>query len=206
MHKRDYGNHDECMKKCAVVVPDEEKDWVLNNGTELGDVNLPSLRRLFQIAVGDDPGPTIDTQSGVEDRVLAGHLIAQDQERSRSHLTRTLGHHKDTPALAPFLGRTAERRRINVFDDDVELVDIVFDEREPSAVPFKQRWRMPFAARNTANPGLDIIPDCSHPDPSPEYLSLGLSQQDVKSAVGSRFHIVARLVVSDRSLWLPHRE
>ncbi|OBZ68770.1 hypothetical protein A0H81_11329 [Grifola frondosa] len=35
-----------------VLVHEEEREWVVANGTELGGISIPSLRRLFEIAVG----------------------------------------------------------------------------------------------------------------------------------------------------------
>jgi hypothetical protein len=113
-----------------------------------------------------------------------------------------LGHHKDSPALAPFLGRAAKRRRINV-SEDVGSVDVTNNKSEPSGLLCRPVWRMPFAHRNAAKPELDDIPDLSYRlDPS-SVLSGPLFKEDTAGAAHSRFHIIARVVISDRSLWLP---
>jgi len=190
------------MQKCAVVVPDEEVDWVLNNGIELGGVSLPSLRRLFQIAVGDDLVSAVNIQTGIENTV-PGKSTPKGEAIAESHVTRTLGHHKDTPALAPLLGRETKRRRI-CSSEDLGLVDITKDEIKLS--PLRPIWRMPFAHRNVAKPSLDIIPDLNALCP-PDALPLPSSRQRGKEdTTGSRFHIVARVVISDHSLWFPPGE
>ena len=57
-----------------------------------------------------------------------------------TYLLRTLGHHKDTPALAPFLGQAPKRRSINTFDKDQD-VDINLDDSRPE---LKVTWHIAF--------------------------------------------------------------
>jgi hypothetical protein len=193
-HRREYGSHDECMQSCAVIVDDGdgEAEWVVKNGIELGGVSVPSVRRLFEIAVGDDRGFVDGFGVGAEENDEDAEVI------SSTHLLKTLGHHKDTPALAPFLGRTPKRRCINVYADS-ETVDI--DDAGFGSMP---SWRMSFPHRNKARPELDLIAETSSiAEPLTEVGSKALLADVSNNAPGTRFHIIARVVISDRSLWIP---
>ena len=199
-HHREYGGHDECMQACAVVVEEGnevgEREWVLKNGIELGGVGIPSLRRLFEIAVGEDHEFLDGLEGGAEEEDEDADVLTS------TYLSRTLGHHKDTPALAPFLGRAPKKRRINTCDEDQD-VDIDIDNVE---LQTKALWQMSFPHRNAARPELDIVAEVpesldSHTIPSasdghqPTSLPGGTS--------GTRFHILARVIVSNRSVWIP---
>ncbi|KZP05008.1 hypothetical protein FIBSPDRAFT_967656 [Athelia psychrophila] len=197
-HHREYGSHDECMQRCAVIVQykDEgeeegEAEWIAQNGIELSTASVPSLRRLFEIAVGDYSG-------FIEGFVTAGVEESKDhQEPSSSLLSQTLGHHKDSPALAPFLGRSPIRRCINVYDDD-EIVDI-----DDVPTPKNSSWRMSFPHRNKARPGLDMIAETSISDAPTLIENIASPATASQGGVGTRFHVVARVTVSDRSVWIP---
>lgn len=191
-HQREYGSHDQCVQCCAVIIDDRDgqAEWVVQNGIELGGISVPSVRRLFEIAVGNDrgiagfkPGPEEDDQEGT----------------SSTHLSKTLGHHKDTPALALFLGRVPKRRCINVYADDE---DVNIDVARPNN---KKSWHMSFPHRNQARPGLDVAVETSsvaEPKVGPNVRLPTVP----KNTLGTRFHIIARVVVSDRSLWIPPGE
>jgi len=65
-------------------------------------------------------------------------------------------------------------------------------------------WRMSFPHRNKARPELDMAAEttpitepCTQIQPSVQLAGLP------NNASGSRFHILARVVVSDRSVWMP---
>lgn len=197
-HKKEYGSHDECMQSCAVIVDhgeDGEAEWVVKNGIELAAVNVPSLRRLFEIAVGDDKG-------FVDGFGAAGVCAVDGTEDARpvsgSYLSQTLGHHKDTPALAPFLGRASIRRCINVHDDD-DIVDIDY-----IVTPKASSWRMSLPHRNKARPELDVIAEstqvCDLTTQTDSTPPITIATQNNS---GTRFHIIARVTVSDRSVWIP---
>ncbi|KAL6302839.1 hypothetical protein BKA93DRAFT_379999 [Sparassis latifolia] len=213
-HHREYGSHDECIESCAAIVPEAERDWVVANGTELGGIGLPSLRRLFQIAVGEGEHvftPKIESEAvrGADSHQTSD--LAQDLTPTNTAITRTLGHHKDTPALAPFLGRAPKKRCINVYEgEDVDIIGgiICVDGRG------RQAWHKPYTHRSIARPELDlIIPSVEESqrvdgdvrdDAQTEAGSLPRTEHAVTSSIlGSRFHITARLVVVDQSLWLP---
>ncbi|KAI0771409.1 hypothetical protein BC629DRAFT_767729 [Irpex lacteus] len=52
-HSREFGSHDECVQRCAVLVEtEEEQAWVIANGSEVAGIGIPGLKRLFELAVG----------------------------------------------------------------------------------------------------------------------------------------------------------
>ena len=201
-HAREFSSHDDCIRGCAIQVPDDEEAWVIEHGSELRNVSLPSLRRLFEMAVGDVGNPLeiplVNDVSSVHQDVSPEHVTVSGREtlsaptRTSTHLSRTLGHHVDTPALAPFLGRAPKRRSIITYDENAP-VDI---DRSPHVIPGRGRWRMPLTHRSRARPALDLmIPfDTPLPESTPHVTPV---------TSGTRFHIVARITISDRSLWIP---
>ena len=203
-HAREFGSHDECIRGCAIQVPVDEEAWVIENGSELRNVSLPSLRRLFEMAVGDVGSPLeispVNNVSSVHHDVRPEHTTVSGRETPQfstsahrsTHLSRTLGHHVDTPALAPFLGRAPKRRSITTYDENAP-VDI--DGR--SHVIFgRRKWRIPLTHRSRARPALDLMIPV-------ETLPPLLTAHVVPVAQGTRFHIVARVTISDHSLWIP---
>ena len=203
-HGREFGSHDECIRGCAVQVPADEEAWVIENGSELRNVSLPSLRRLFEMAVGDVGSPLeispVNDASSVHKDVSQEHITVSRPETLRSsapthtstHLSRTLGHHVDTPALAPFLGRAPKRRSITTYDENAP-VDI---DGSAHVTPKRRRWRIPLTHRSRARPSLDLIIPVDTPLPQ-------LTPHVAPVTQGTRFHIVARVKISDRSLWIP---
>ncbi len=229
-HQIEYGSHDECMQSCAVLVPENERDWVVACGIEVGGVSLPSLRRLFEIAVGAGEGvalPMRKSSPTVAPRPEAAHegplasartLTANEEPKEipqpSAHVTKTLGYHADTPALAPFLGRAPKKRYINVRANEDEVVDIG-DISAGSGLHARHVWRKPYAHRNVARKELDeVVPLSTLPnniraqDRAPESKA-GLEETDGKASSalqmlsGTRFHINARVKVADHSLFLP---
>ncbi|KAI0043959.1 hypothetical protein FA95DRAFT_1562778 [Auriscalpium vulgare] len=214
-HGRDFGSHDECIRGCAVLVPDEEVGWVLENGTELPAVSLPSLRRLFEIAVGSGGGVGVDLGARAPSSPdappaegAASGGVAPEKLAASTHLSRTLGHHIDSPALAPFLGRAQKRRHIAAHGQD-DIVDVESGGAH-SAIPGSEpRWRMPYTHRSVARAALDVAGGAD-PDPERKEQTVPLRSAggtlvipSLLDAAGSRFHIRARVSISDRSLWLP---
>jgi hypothetical protein len=204
-HGREYGTHDDCIRGCAVHVPVDEEAWVIENGSELRQGGLPSLRRLFEIAVGST-GTSLEIASADSISTTQPNVSQDDShipERGTFRIpaplptlsstphSLTLGHHADSPALAPFLGRAAKRRGIVVQDENTP-VDIDGGGR----VDLRWRWYKPFIHRSRARPALDV--EVPAETPIPQYTP---SVNPV--AEGTRFHIVARVTISDRSLWIP---
>ena len=199
-HSKDYGSHDECMQRCAVIVPEEDRDWIIANGTELSGISLPSLRRLFEIAVGNVAFTiTGSTQEGD----LGGNAAqAQEEVPAVTHLSRTLGLHKDTPALAPFLGFAPKRRCINVHNKS-DYVDIGSENGcTKAAIPSQFTWRMSYAHRSEIKSSGDITQELDPPKRSPSTGIAVLQPLPDATNSGTRFHILARVTVADRSLWL----
>ncbi|KAI0632214.1 hypothetical protein C8Q77DRAFT_1158877 [Trametes polyzona] len=236
-HQIEYGSHDECMQSCAVLVPDNERDWVVACGIEVGGVSLPSLKRLFELAVGAGdrvvlptrkPSPAMSTpaqgETVKEEAVPSTETKAASEQpqppkeapESSAHLTKTLGYHADTPALAPFLGRAPKKRCINVRANEDERVDIE-DMSGGSGLHRQRVWRKPYAHRNIARKELDeIVPlgdipsntSDAQPEPAREISgqSDGTEVKDksvLQTLSGTRFHINARVKVADYSLFIP---
>ncbi|KAI1790156.1 hypothetical protein LXA43DRAFT_891478, partial [Ganoderma leucocontextum] len=238
-HQLEYGSHDECVQSCAVLVPEAEQEWVVQNGVEVAGISLPSLRRLFEIAVGAGdnvrllplpskqatPAPTAP-KTDIEDEPNTLLPPAADMRIDSSgsstpqptaHVTKTLGYHVDTPALAQFLGRTPKKRRINVRANEDNTVDI----EDPSAGSGLQRrnmWRKLYTHRNAARKELDEVVPLSElrtngtvkntdedkvQDPRAEDVSSKEKSHALQMLAGTRFHIAARVQVSDFSLYIP---
>ncbi|KZT73877.1 hypothetical protein DAEQUDRAFT_721361 [Daedalea quercina L-15889] len=213
-HGREFGSHDECMQSCAVIVPEAEQDWVVASGTELSGISLPSLRRLFEIAVGAGDNVRIPglRKEPEEQEVLEANASVDKHEElqdTSTEITKTLGFHKDTPALAPFLGREPKKRVINVYEDSNEVLDILSDSAGPTnSLVARKGWRKHYSHRNIARAELDEVPPepVEPPDARDERPQSQTPVAGVSSAVGiasSRFHIVARIKVVDSSLWMP---
>ncbi|KZT25417.1 hypothetical protein NEOLEDRAFT_1133801, partial [Neolentinus lepideus HHB14362 ss-1] len=205
-HKKQYGSHDECIRRCVVVVPEEEMEWVLSNGVEINGGNLPSLRRLFQIAVstaGDVMEQSVHSVKIVSD--VPQTTEQKDVESSSSvHLTRTLGLHKDTPSLAPFLGKAPQRRCVNVYneEEDVDILGGIQPTLQQRRRPHD--WHKSYQHRNQARPELDVVLEV--PNSVADQLldnSSRPAQTVPLDAAGTRFHIMARVIIADRSLWIP---
>lgn len=163
------------------------------------------MRRLFEIAVGSTGSPLETTAAN--DVAIAQRSDSQEEihvaERdtpqasgplpalTSTHLSRTLGHHADTPDLAPFLGRTPKRRGITAYDENTP---VNIDGGQDVAV--WRRWQKPLNHRSRARPALDVVVPV-------EGLLPQLAPNVTPVAQGTRFHITARVTVSDRSLWIP---
>ena len=213
-HQREYGSHDDCIRECSVLVDSSERDWVLQNGTEITGVGIPSLRRMFEIAVGRRISlfPTLKTEPSSDQDTIAigrdGNVVAREPEIDGTHLSRTLGVHQETPALAVILGNRAARRQIRVFNED-EPVDIENDE---NFLKSNRRWKVKYSHRNLARPELEVSLDltsdtCSKPPPPIGNIGDGSNDRceailDTGTFESTRFHITCRIIITDRSRWL----
>ncbi|KAF8213181.1 hypothetical protein K438DRAFT_1803521 [Mycena galopus ATCC 62051] len=123
-HSLAWSTHDECVRHCACKLEQvlggpvdfTDLDAGVNVDPRAGGIQ-PGLQSLFELAVADNDDPNFEG------------------------LTRTLGYHADTPALASFMGRAPSSGR---------------------------RWRMPFSHRNIfrdAPPPLPI--SIAHPPRTP---------------------------------------
>jgi hypothetical protein len=191
-HGLQWGTHDDCVRACAVLDPELDT----NAGLEVGlgpHGLLPGLQSLFKmaVAVGGSYAPdTLETSASTESGVPSG-----------SHLARTLGLHKDSPALASFLGKEAPRRRIQVKEDEPVDVNTV-NTRVAS-------WRMRYSHRSSRQSSDIHQPENSvHLNPLEGFSPLAAQESSVASQgsqgpAHSRFHFSTRITISDRSLWLP---
>jgi hypothetical protein len=195
-----------------------ERDWVLQNGTEITGVGIPSLRRLFEIAVGKrtplfpTPKPELSSDQDMFTIENKGDVIAGGADVEGTHLSRTLGVHLETPALAAILGNRTTRRQIRVFDED-EPIDI---ENNDTFLTPNRRWRVKYSHRNLARPELDLSPDLTSDtwsEHSPPIGNTGDRSYDRCEVIldtgtfgSTRFYITCRIVITDRSRWLSPSE
>jgi hypothetical protein len=209
-HGIEWASHDACITACAVPVPsgDEvEKDRVEEEGVEVPwGGSVVGLQRLFERAVGVNLPVSLISEEG-EGATGAAAIPS-------TLLSRTLGLHADSPALAPFLGRTPKRRCIHAYeeDTDVDILSIDTAARRPSS-SFESRegvtkradeggghpWRMAFPHRNRARPELDLVVD------APALVDNAADNTATPAIPGSttsRFHITARVHITDRSLFI----
>ena len=115
-HALEWGTHDDCIRACAV--PDNDLDPEAGVEVGLGPSGiLPGLRSIFQMAV--------------------------QKPEDAEDLNQSLGIHEDTPALAPYLGKTVTKRAIKVWDEQVDV-----DECD-----HRLAWRVPFSHRNFVESG-----------------------------------------------------
>ena len=212
-HQREYGSHDECIRECSVLLASPDRDWVLQNGTEITGIGIPSLRRLFEIAVGNKtsffPAPRREPSSDQDAAVKheEGGIVGE-LEAGGTYLSRTLGVHEETPALAAILGRRAARRQIRVFNED-EPVEIEGDNGPPQS---SRRWKMSYSHRNLARPELEVDLDMTSDNQLEHFPSIGNAGggddspceviPDTGRFGSTRFHIACRIMIVDRSRWL----
>lgn len=192
----------------------EDQAWVVANGTEVGGVSLPGLRRLFELAVGGGmellttPIPATPKEEHAAEIVqLAASQESQSTpqpaEEAVPHVTRTLGYHVDSPTLAPFLGRVPTKRRINVYNED-QVIDIS-SASKPG--PTRAVWRMSYTHRNKARVALDEVVEPPPPVATPP-LECPSATEEIQSSIGpslgsgSRFRIAARVSIQDISRWI----
>ena len=205
-HGIEWASHDACISACAVPVPssdEAEKERVEAEGVEVPwGGSVVGLQRLFERAVGVNvPTPL------PKDQQETGGAMAMPS----TLLSRTLGLHADSPALAPFLGRTPKRRCIHVYDEDtdVDVLSIGTSLPRPtsSSEGLTKRaeedsihpWRMAYPHRNRARPELDLVIDA----PVPVDNSTGNTATPViPGSTTSRFHITARVRITDKSLYV----
>lgn len=210
-HGIEWASHDACIAACAVPVAyndEAEKERVEAEGVEVPwGGSVVGLQRLFERAVGFNVPPPLFLK---EQQEAAGAAAMPS-----TLLSRTLGLHADSPALAPFLGRTPKRRCIHTYgeDTDVDILRIDVDPRNP--LPSLENregltgkaegdgvhpWRMAYPHRSRARPELDLV-----------VLPPALADNDadnntvtpvIPGSTTSRFHITARVCITDRSLYV----
>ncbi|KAG2106557.1 uncharacterized protein F5147DRAFT_227287 [Suillus discolor] len=206
-HGIEWASHDACITACAVPIPssdDVEKGRVEEEGVEVPwGGSVVGLQRLFERAVGVNIPASLVYEEGQGAAAIPSTL-----------LSRTLGLHADSPALAPFLGRIPKRRCIHTYEEDTE-VDILSIDTAPCrpSPGFESRegvtrradegdghpWRMAFPHRNNARPELDLVVDV------PALIDNAAENTATPAIPGSttsRFHITARVHITDRSLFI----
>jgi len=192
-HVLEWGTHEECVRACATI----DSDFNVQDGIEVGvGAILPGLRTLFEMAVGPSR-----CESASESTPFLG-----TDSLTCGHLTRTLGLHEDTPALAPFLGKEPIRRGIRVYGQD-EQVDVCTPIQNSAlrtvraGVRFVKRGEISQTEKMepAAEAEVDIDPwkedsnECNG-------LSDDVRSQRALDAATTRFHFMTRIIVTDRSL------
>ncbi|KAF7795617.1 hypothetical protein EIP86_006782 [Pleurotus ostreatoroseus] len=201
-----------------LVQEPEEQAFLVTSGIEVAGISLPGLRRLFELAVGGGLGlipahiPTqvnTESQASPEAEEVATPVeegpktVIEPTEEPALHVMRTLGHHVDSPALAPFLGRAPKSRHIKTYEEEKKIDIFGFDGSVS-----KPSWRKPYAHRNNARSSLDQVVEVPQPLTSVPRVGGKTSDQPTSTAgpshaPKSRFRVAARFSVSDISLWIP---
>ncbi|TFK28194.1 hypothetical protein FA15DRAFT_91131 [Coprinopsis marcescibilis] len=202
-HSIEWGTHDACIKACAVV--DNEID--LDSGIEVGlgpSGVLPGLQTLFERAVGVGAGAqAMSFFSGDVNMESSMETVKEEREDVEvPTLTQTLGLHVDTPALAPFLGKKAHRRQINVHD---EYMDVDIGASVARSSETARNWKMVYGQRNVAN--VDAINLGLEANTSVKEFEQEVAPDQAPDTgllpTGSRFHFAVRIAISDRNLFVP---
>lgn len=176
-HHLEWGTHEECVRACAVANPDLDTSAGLQVGIGPSGI-LPGLRSIFQMAVGPQTNQPSDAQPG--------------------RATKMLGLHQDTPALAPFLGKNPVRRGIKVYgqDDTIDVDGLHTAHRRPPCSRNARRiheWEQELQV-NDVSASQENVSAVSRPSTSTTTLP---------DSTRSRFHFNTRIVVTDRSFWIP---
>lgn len=179
-HSRIYDTHDECIQATGIKIDKAERDVLVAAGVEVSVVHLPSLQGMFQRAVG------LGLEKGVEDFPDVSTVLSQ-----------TLGLHRDTPTLAPFLGKKVRKKVIHVYDEE-QSVDILETMDEPC-----HRRRAP--NRKTSDKAWSMTAAILAAEQNGDISVALLTASQIKDPERSRFHVTRRVTISDRSLYLPER-
>ncbi|KDQ33895.1 hypothetical protein PLEOSDRAFT_1095564 [Pleurotus ostreatus PC15] len=217
-HKIEWGTHDDCISACAVV--NDQEDLVVEDGLEVGGTLsvLPSLQRLFQSALRGQVAPQDILPAGatttptLEDRTAESNQNVSHQDSVSTHISRTLGFHAETPALAPFLGKTATRRGIKAWNE-LEDIDVYGGIQSPKkthrtgrVLTARNKASLVEDADSTASPPTDRTPP-SEVGPAPD--GVNAKQDDLFSGLdplriqSSRFYFSTRIIITDRSWYQP---
>ncbi|KAG8214427.1 hypothetical protein J3R82DRAFT_9449 [Butyriboletus roseoflavus] len=203
-HGVEWASHDACITACAIPISADAQSWETyeRDGVEVPwGGSVVGLRRLFERAVGvDGIIPTPPLAHATSDVSLENSATAPS-----TLLSRTLGLHADSPALAQFLGRAPKRRCIHVYDED-QHVDIVTLDGTSSqqdgltseeSAKLKTGFYMRYPHRNTAREDFGLVVDVdtgAETNSTPAIVPAGTT--------ASRFRITARIRLEDRSLYL----
>lgn len=212
-HGVEWASHDACITACAVPISADAQVWETyeRDGVEVAwGGSVVGLRRLFERAVGvDGILPNIPLAHAVSDVSLENSVTAPS-----TLLSRTLGLHADSPALAQFLGRAPKRRCIHVYDEDQYVDIITLDRTNPhpnglvseEAAQAEKGFYMRYPHRNTARKDLDLVVDVDMGGESTNANNSSTPTTIPAGTTASRFHITARIRLEDRSLYLKEGE
>ena len=173
-----YRGHEELVGRCGRVVTGVEAERIRRYGTEASSRILLGMRSVIERGIGD--------ARGGGDTTL---------------LTKTLGLHADSAALASFLGRKPQVHSIRVYepegDIDIETVDHDLEAQQLFTMRQGRVARSdPASFHNVMGADMDLAFIAEHPG-----ISAAFSQTLVQDTV-SRFHLKRRLIITDSSHFL----
>lgn len=172
-----YRGHEELVGRCGRVVTGAEAERIRCHGTEASSRILLGMRSVIERGISDAQGG---------DATL---------------LTKTLGLHADSAALASFLGRKPQTHSIRVYepegDIDIETVDHDSEAQQPRSMKQKTATR----ARRRSQTSFDSFPvvDMELVDVAGHH---NTSVAPSLAPVASRFHLKRRLIITDSSHFL----
>ena len=172
--------------------------FVVEHGLEVTGMSA-SLQRLFRMAVRSYEGIVAVPEAGdVTD--LTGLMRQEESEevsKEPAFVTKTLCHHKDTPAPAPFLGRAPKKRQFDVCGEDI-ISDIISVNNSNI---LRRGWRKRRGANRLAEGRADEV---LFGDENESSTDGAITPKGLLTAFkSSKFHIPLRLIVNDYSLRLP---
>ncbi|KAF9242670.1 hypothetical protein BU15DRAFT_60382 [Melanogaster broomeanus] len=185
-HGIEWASHDACITACATPISADDQNW---EAYEQDGMEVPWGGNRISGAEAS-PQSSTPTQSTL--------------------LSRTLGLHADSPALAQFLGRAPKRRCIHVYDEGQD-VDILNVDRKTSqhdeivseeGAKARTDFRMRYPHRNTAREDLDLMVDVKTEGATEGVNVISNAGAVPANSTASRFHITARVRLEDRSLYL----
>lgn len=212
-HGVEWASHDACIMACALPISADATAWELyeRDGVEVPwGGNVVGLRRLFERAVGvDGILPASPSAHATSDASLENSTTVPS-----TLLSRTLGLHADTPALAQFLGRAPKRRCIHVYNEgqNVDIMSIDSSGSRPArlaseeSAPPKKGFCMRYPHRNTTRNNLDLVADVNPVAETVKADNASAPANIPSGTTASRFHIMARIRLEDRSLFLKEGE
>jgi hypothetical protein len=175
-----YRGHEELVGRCGRVVTGAEAERIRRYGTEASSRILLGMRSVIERGIGN-------AQSG--DATL---------------LTKTLGLHADSAALASFLGKYPKVHSIRVYEPEGDIdIDTVDHDLEAQQLLSMRQRKAPRTRRSNQTPfrdftgvDMDLTHITEHPD-----MSGPPSQAPVRDTA-SRFHLKRRLIITDSSQFL----
>ncbi|GLB40304.1 hypothetical protein LshimejAT787_0801750 [Lyophyllum shimeji] len=232
-HGLEWNTHDECVRACAVVDPEIDLEMGIEVGLGPNGIlpGLRSLFRMAVTAQHSmDPKTEADVESvngKAEDPPASSHLVRTlGLHEDTPALAPFLGKQAVRRGIKVW-GNGDELVDIDGFSDDELQIDGELSRPKTSPRKSRRTWRMHFTHRSNSDPEIasktqEVGPVASTEpsfsessnDPSPSVAPVGSEVAQARSTTpiaelgnlvtsGSRFHFAARVIVMDRSFWIP---